>query len=170
MFGLNARRKQQPLDQVLLKWNDYGDVFRKRDLLQSVCVQGASGSGKTSGVGYQLGKALVRDKGISGLILASKPGEDRQFWTRLFADCGRKNALIVVVAGQASDVQLAGLGSPERCRFPRDREFAHDSGRNAETRRRRRQGARSILHHCQRADDPDGGRACAAGDRACRCV
>jgi hypothetical protein len=95
VFGFTQRRKHDPLDRVLLQWNDRGDVFRKRDLLASVCVQGASGSGKTSGVGYQLGKALVRDAGISGLILASKPGEDRAFWQRLFAKSGRPNALIV---------------------------------------------------------------------------
>ena len=100
MFGFKKRKKKEhPLDRVLLKWNDYGDVFRKRDLLQSVCVQGGTGSGKTSGVGYQLGKALVSDRGIAGLILASKPGEDRRFWEKLFADCGRSDALIVVEPG-----------------------------------------------------------------------
>src|SRR5438552_2082449 len=100
MFGLSKRRKQHPLDRVLMKWNDLGDVLRKRDLLQSICVQGASGSGKTSAVGYQLAKSLVQDDGISGQILASKPGEDRKFWQKLFADCGRKNDLIVVAPDQ----------------------------------------------------------------------
>jgi Type IV secretion-system coupling protein DNA-binding domain len=100
-MGLNARRKDHSLDRVLLKWNDLGDVFRKRDLLQHICAQGASGSGKTSGVGYQIGKALVRDEGISGLILASKPGEDRNFWQSVFAESGRPNALIIVAPDQA---------------------------------------------------------------------
>ena len=96
MFGFRSRRKQHPLDRVLLKWNDYGDVFRKRDLLQSICVQGASGSGKTSGVGFQLAKSLVADPGISGVIIASKTGEDRAFWQKLFAQSGRANSLIVI--------------------------------------------------------------------------
>jgi len=100
MFGLKARRKQHPLDSVLLEWNDHGDVFRKRDLLQSVCVQGASGSGKTSGVGYQLAMALVRDKDISGLIVGSKPAEDREFWQKLFAQSGRADDLLVVAPDQ----------------------------------------------------------------------
>lgn len=67
MFGFKKRKKKEhPLDRVLLKWNDYGDVFRKRDLLQSVCVQGGTGSGKTSGVGYQLGKAWLATGALRG--------------------------------------------------------------------------------------------------------
>jgi hypothetical protein len=96
MFGFTSRKKQDALDRVLLHWNQRGDVFRKRELLQSVCVQGASGSGKTSGVGYQLGKSLVSDRSISGIILASKPGEDREFWNRLFVENGRTHDLKVV--------------------------------------------------------------------------
>jgi hypothetical protein len=101
MFGFGKRRRlKDDLHKALLRWNDYGDVFRKRDLLQSVCVQGASGSGKTSGVGRQLAKALVQDKAISGQINASKPGEDRAFWQNLFAECGRADDLIVVAPDQ----------------------------------------------------------------------
>lgn len=99
-FGKVRRPAEEPLDRVLLKWNGRGDVFRKRDLLQSVCVQGASGSGKTSGVGYQFAKNLVRDEGISGIIVASKPGEDRAFWQRVFAESGRADALLVVASDQ----------------------------------------------------------------------
>jgi hypothetical protein len=101
VFGLGKRRRrEEALDKVLMKWNDYGDVLRKRDLLQSICVQGASGSGKTSAVGYQLAKAVVRDEGVSGLIVASKPGEDREFWQKLFAKSGRSDSLIVVAPDQ----------------------------------------------------------------------
>jgi hypothetical protein len=96
MFGFTSRKKQDSLDRVLLQWNQRGDVFRKRDLLQSVCVQGASGSGKSSGVGFQLGNSLIEDRGISGLILSSKPGEDCEFWKRLFARRGRANDLLIV--------------------------------------------------------------------------
>lgn len=102
MFGRGTKRyrREDPLDQVLLKWNHRGDFFRKRDLLQSVCVQGASGSGKTSGVGYQLARALVRDDGIAGLILSSKPGEDREFWKRVFAQNGRADRLLIAAPDQ----------------------------------------------------------------------
>ncbi len=40
---------------------------------------GASGSGKTSSVGFLLGKALAASPKVGGLIIASKP-EDRAFW------------------------------------------------------------------------------------------
>src|SRR6185312_2215264 len=96
MFNFLSWKKRNGLDRVLLQWNTRGDVFRARDLLQSVCGQGASGSGKTSGVGYQLGKSLIHDRGIAGLVLASNPGEDRASWKRWFAQCGRARDLLVV--------------------------------------------------------------------------
>jgi hypothetical protein len=97
MFGVDKQpRRVAPLDKVLLIWNDLGDVFRKRELLQSLCAQGASNSGETPGVGFQLGNALDRDGSISGLIIPSKPGEDLTFWQKLFPDNNKADALIVV--------------------------------------------------------------------------
>lgn len=65
-----------------------------RDLLRSVAIFGATGSGKTSGSGYMLAKCLAGSKKIGGLILASKP-EDREFWQRIFYKAGRLQDLII---------------------------------------------------------------------------
>jgi hypothetical protein len=51
------KRKHLPssglLDQVLFHWSPH-DPFTIRDLLRSIAIFGASGSGKSSGSGYQL--------------------------------------------------------------------------------------------------------------------
>jgi hypothetical protein len=86
------------LDAALLNWSP-SDVFTKRDLLRSVCVQGASGSGKTNFIGYQIAKALASDRDIGGLILASKPVEDLQFWQAIFKRAGRPKDLRVFGPG-----------------------------------------------------------------------
>jgi hypothetical protein len=101
-----ATSKGDLLSHNLLNWAPR-DPFPMRDLLRSVAIFGASGSGKTSGSGYQLAKALVAKTGkrrqlrgqsyggtIGGLILASKP-EDRQFWQKNFHEAGRDIDLII---------------------------------------------------------------------------
>jgi hypothetical protein len=60
---------------------------------------GASGSGKTSSSGYQIGRAAVRDRKIGGLIIASKP-EDRAFWQSIFEAAGRGDDLIIFAPDQ----------------------------------------------------------------------
>lgn len=94
MFFRKHRHSLNELDQPLLTWTSC-DWFSRRDLTRSVCIQGASGSGKTNFVGYGIAKAIVRDRGIGGLILASKAGEDRQYWQSIFAEAGRRNDLSV---------------------------------------------------------------------------
>jgi len=94
MFFRKRKHGVDELDWRLLKWTQC-DYFTKRDLLRSVCVQGASGSGKTNFVGYQMAKALVKDGGIGGLILSSKPVEDRQHWKDIFARAGRPKDLLI---------------------------------------------------------------------------
>jgi hypothetical protein len=93
-----SRAKQtiggQDLDKPLLSWTPQ-DPFRVRDLLRSFCVQGASGSGKSSAVALQLARALLADRRIVFHIVASKP-EDRQWWQQRFAEAGRKNELRIV--------------------------------------------------------------------------
>ena len=91
----SARVQQQGdmLSQVLFQWSRR-DPFTMRDLLRSVAIFGATGSGKTSGSGYQIAKELARHKKIGGLILASKP-EDREFWQRIFAQAGRIQDLVI---------------------------------------------------------------------------
>ncbi len=88
----------EPLDTPLLKWAPH-DPFTKRDLLRSICVQGASGSGKTNFVGYQIAKALARDPDISCLCLASKPVEDLQYWQDILGNAGRQKDLYVFGPG-----------------------------------------------------------------------
>lgn len=86
------------LDAPLFMWTPH-DAFTRRDLLRSICVQGASGSGKTNFIGYQIAKALVRDRDIGGCILASKPVEDLQFWQEKFRAAGRSDDLLVFGPG-----------------------------------------------------------------------
>lgn len=81
------------LSQVLFWWSPR-DPLTVRDLLRSIAIFGASGSGKTSGSGYQLAKAIARHPKIGGLILASKP-EDRESWQRIFHQAGRLRDLII---------------------------------------------------------------------------
>jgi hypothetical protein len=94
MFFRRTKKPADILDAPLIKWTP-NDYFTKRDLLRSVCIQGASGSGKTNFVGYQIAKALVNDRDIGGLILASKPVEDLQFWREVFKAAGRKSDLLI---------------------------------------------------------------------------
>src|SRR5437870_4273269 len=79
MLWRRRKKVRGELDKSLLFWSEI-DYLSKRDLLRSICVQGASGSGKTNFVGYQIAKALADDPDIGCLSLASKPVEDLQFW------------------------------------------------------------------------------------------
>jgi hypothetical protein len=87
------------LSKILFHWSPL-DPFPIRDLLRSVVIFGASGSGKTSGSGYLIAKALANCRKISGLILASKP-EDREFWEDIFRKAGRARDLVVFSAASA---------------------------------------------------------------------
>jgi len=89
-----------------MRWSA-ADAFTKRDLLRSVCVQGASGSGKTNFVGWQLARALAADRHIGGVIAASKPVEDLKFWREIFARAGRSEDLLVF--GPEHDLRFNGL-------------------------------------------------------------
>ena len=84
-------RGGQDLDKPLINWTPQ-DPFRVRDLLRSFCVQGASGSGKSSGVALQLARALLADSRIVFHIVASKP-EDREWWQQRFAEAKRGQEL-----------------------------------------------------------------------------
>ncbi len=88
------RFAKDPLDSELLRLSE-SDPFTVRDLLNGgVVIFGRTGSGKTSGSGYQIGKAIVRLPGSGGLILSSKP-EDKEFWNRIFHEAGRSKDLLV---------------------------------------------------------------------------
>ena len=98
MLWWKRKQARSGLDKQLLSWSE-ADYLSKRDLLRSICVQGASGSGKTNFVGYQIAKALARDPDIGCLCLASKPVEDLQFWQEILRGAGRLNALHVFGPG-----------------------------------------------------------------------
>jgi type IV secretory pathway TraG/TraD family ATPase VirD4 len=87
------------LSKILFHWSLL-DPFPMRDLLRSIVIFGASGSGKTSGSGYLFAKALAGCRKIGGVILASKP-EDRQFWEDIFRKAGRARDLVVFSAASA---------------------------------------------------------------------
>lgn len=82
-----AEKPKQALDplDIPLFWWTRDDPFSIRDLLRSIVIMGAAGSGKTSSVGMLLGRALARNPRIGGVIIASKP-EDREMWTSIFGD------------------------------------------------------------------------------------
>jgi hypothetical protein len=87
------------LSQILFQWSPF-DPFPIRDLLRSIVIFGAAGSGKTSGSGYLIAKSLAACRKIGGIILASKP-EDREFWEGIFRKAGRARDLLVFNAATA---------------------------------------------------------------------
>ncbi len=92
-------KKADPLNRGIFRWSrERDDVFQVRDLLRSIAIWGASGSGKTSGSGFQLARAIFRNGNTGGLIIASKP-EDRAFWIKIAAVAGRQNDLLIFEPG-----------------------------------------------------------------------
>ena len=94
-------RGSEPLDRVLLNW-DEDNAFTVRDLLNGgCCILGRTGSGKTSSSGKQIGEAIIRLPGSGGLILAAKPGEDRAMWEGIFTAAGRRDDLLIFAPDQS---------------------------------------------------------------------
>lgn len=84
------------LDAGLMQWNRQ-DWFTRRHLLNGgVLVLGRPGSGKTSGSGMTLGRAIAGDPLSSLLVLAAKQ-EDADMWRRIFAE--KKRELLVFEPG-----------------------------------------------------------------------
>lgn len=82
------------LSQGLFAWGPH-DFFRLVDLVRSILVIGATGSGKTSGSLFYIGKALARcKKGVSLLIFSSKP-EEGSWWHGIYAKAGRIKDLLI---------------------------------------------------------------------------
>ncbi len=98
MWWHKRAKTRSGLDKPLLFWSER-DYLSKRDLLRSICVQGASGSGKTNFIGYHLARSLAGDPGVSCLALASKPVEDLQFWREILHAARRTKALQVFGPG-----------------------------------------------------------------------
>ncbi|HVX13856.1 MAG TPA: TraM recognition domain-containing protein [Pirellulales bacterium] len=89
-----APRSNDPLDYPLMQWTQ-GCFLTVRHLLANILILGATGSGKTSGSGKHLMRAIVRYPGSGGLILAAKP-EDADDVRVIFRAAGRGDDLLVV--------------------------------------------------------------------------
>jgi hypothetical protein len=75
-------------------------VLTERQFLNGgVHIMGATGSGKTSGSGRALARAVVSGLESGGLIIAAKP-EDADDWRKIFTESGRKNDLLLFGPGE----------------------------------------------------------------------
>lgn len=73
-------------------WDD-DDILTLRDLVRGVQIFGGIGSGKSSGSGQYLAKALLRRK-YGGIVLTGKPDE-AETWEEYARATGRENDLII---------------------------------------------------------------------------
>lgn len=88
-------RKKQPasiLDAPLLRLSK-DDTWTVADACEGTQVFGATGSGKTSGSGQAIAKAML-SRGFGGLVLTAKPDET-DLWRRYAEETGRSQSLIV---------------------------------------------------------------------------
>lgn len=94
--GVSRRPRVEPLDVTLLNWSKE-DKFSVRNLLDGgVAVFGRSGSGKTSGSGRALMKAIVKANS-GGLLLAAKE-TDADDVRAIFDKAKRTDDLLVINA------------------------------------------------------------------------
>ena len=78
----------------LLQFSDLPrDAWTLRDAYEGVQVFGATGSGKSSGVGRALAHAYLK-AGMGGIVLCAKPDE-AETWLRYAAETGRSNDIIL---------------------------------------------------------------------------
>lgn len=80
------------LDRPLLEF-EAGDVWTIRDACAGTQIFGDTGSGKTTGSGQAIAKAMLR-AGFGGLVLTVKSSETER-WRRYMAETGRERDLIV---------------------------------------------------------------------------
>ena len=69
------------------------DRWTIADACEGTQIFGAAGSGKTSGSGQAIAKAMLRN-GFGGLVLTAKPDE-RMLWERYAAETGRTESVLV---------------------------------------------------------------------------
>ncbi len=80
---------------VIRNWGS-GQAFRLTDALTGVCVFGATGSGKTSGVAKHLALGYLAND-FGGLVLCAKK-EERYQWEQWALETGREDDLVIVDA------------------------------------------------------------------------
>lgn len=96
MFGRKRDRRVQlePFDlRTPLLRLSARDEWTIGDACEGTQIFGATGSGKTSGSGQAIAKAML-SAGFGGLVLTAKPDE-RALWERYGAETGRSNSLMV---------------------------------------------------------------------------
>ncbi|MCA9245134.1 MAG: TraM recognition domain-containing protein [Phycisphaerales bacterium] len=87
-----TRLGQWDLDRPLLEWTR-GEVWSVRDALEGALIVGATGSGKTSGSGAAMSRAML-EAGFGGLVLTAK-ADERALWQRYCAETGRSSDLLI---------------------------------------------------------------------------
>ena len=94
LFGRRpkATKSPWPLSQALLHWSPR-DAWTIGDSVEGTLVLGATGSGKSSGSGRTLAKAMLA-AGYGGLVLTAKKDERAQ-WERYCRETGRESDLLV---------------------------------------------------------------------------
>lgn len=93
--GQDAKAQTVPFHPmtVLRPWHQ-GLAFRIADAVTGVCVFGATGSGKTSGVAKHLALGYLAND-FGGLVLCAKKAERRQ-WESWAAEVGRAQDLVII--------------------------------------------------------------------------
>jgi len=81
------------LDEPLLWFSNY--PWRIRDALEGTAILGDTGSGKTSGSGKAMARAML-NAGFGGLVLCKKIDESKD-WIRLAEECGRQEQLMISI-------------------------------------------------------------------------
>jgi hypothetical protein len=87
------KHKPEPLDEVVMHLTKE-DSLTKGDLVKSVGITGATGTGKSTSSGAAIQWAAISALPSGGLILAAKP-EDRSTAVRMFRAAGRENDLVI---------------------------------------------------------------------------
>lgn len=80
------------LDHPLLKF-EAGDMWTVRDAAACTQIFGDTGSGKTSGSGQSIARAMLK-AGFGGLVLTAKSSETER-WRGYMRDHGRENDLVI---------------------------------------------------------------------------
>lgn len=80
------------LDKPLLHWSPH-DPWTVRDATQGTLILGATGSGKTTGSGQAIAKAMLT-RGFGGLVLTAK-ADETDLWRRYCDETGRGQDLVV---------------------------------------------------------------------------